>query len=168
CIPSTVKAPRCASNRARHTARTLFPGCRIGRSFDEMPPRTRPRWRPCRAVISSSSVCASPWRRTPSTMPSSVHSILFLRKLQILRAVALGIVLPAFAHFHVQEQMHLLFDRLFDLLARLHRNRLDHPPALAQHDLPLALALDKNRLFDPHRTVAQLFPRIGLDRRLIG
>src|SRR5436190_20938951 len=43
---------------------------------DPPPPRTRPRWRPCARVITSRMTFASPWRRAPSTMPSSVQSII--------------------------------------------------------------------------------------------
>src|SRR3954447_4078834 len=38
------------------------------------PPRTSPRWRPCARVITSRMAFASPCRRVPSTMPSSVQS----------------------------------------------------------------------------------------------
>src|ERR1700741_1873295 len=39
------------------------------------PPRTSPRWRPCVRVRSSTMAEDSPCRRTPNTMPSSVHSM---------------------------------------------------------------------------------------------
>ncbi len=79
----------------------------------------------------------------------------------------LGVVAPALAHLHEQEQVHLL-DDLGDLLARLGADRLDGRAALAEHDLALALALDIDRLLDAHRAVAQFLPAVGLDRRLIG
>ena len=60
--------------RARPRARVL-PGCSTGRSREPPPPRTRPRWRPWSRVITSRMALASPWRRVPSTMPSSVHSM---------------------------------------------------------------------------------------------
>ena len=53
----------------------LLPGCSSGRIRDPAPPRTRPRWRPCSRVNSSTMAEDSPCRRTPSTMPSSVHSM---------------------------------------------------------------------------------------------
>src|SRR5581483_2855635 len=55
----------------------LLPGCRIGLSREEKPPRTRPRCRPCARVISSRMPLVSPWRLTPSTMPSSVQCMMF-------------------------------------------------------------------------------------------
>src|ERR1700693_823866 len=93
----------------------------------DAPPRMRPRWRPCPAVMSSTIALVSPWRREPNTIASSVHSISFtsldespLRKLQSYRAIALRVVLPVLAHLHVQEQVHRLLDGGGDLLARLH------------------------------------------------
>src|SRR5262249_14388828 len=73
--PSPVYAQRLTPARPRHTAVTLLPGCSKGRIRDEAPPRTRPRWRPCSRVKSSTMAEDSPCRRTPSTMPSSVHSM---------------------------------------------------------------------------------------------
>ena len=47
-------------------------------------------------------------------------------------------------------------------------DRLDGLAALAEHDLPLALALDEDRLLDAHRAVLALLPLVGLDRRVVG
>ena len=54
---------------------TLLPGCSSGRIRLPAPPRTRPRCRPWLRVSSSTMAEDSPCRRTPSTMPSSVHSM---------------------------------------------------------------------------------------------
>src|SRR5205823_4063949 len=163
-------------------------GCRIGRRRDPAPPRTRPRWRPCSRVISSAIALASPWRRTPSTMPSSVHSMVAVRplfatwklvserlrfgpllswKLQSHGAVAFRIVSPAFAHLHKQKQMHRLLDDLGDFAPRIGTDGLDGATAFAEQDFTLAFAFDKDRLFDPNRPVFALLPLIGLDSRLI-
>jgi hypothetical protein len=53
----------------------LLPGCSIGRIRLLEPPRTRPRCRPWLRVRSSTMAEDSPCRRTPSTIPSSVHSM---------------------------------------------------------------------------------------------
>ena len=71
-------SPRCSSSRARQ----VTPATAVARLQHRphpragAPPRTRPRWRPwlARQHFGDGRV-ASPCRRTPSTMPSSVHSI---------------------------------------------------------------------------------------------
>src|SRR3982074_1686173 len=63
--------------------------------------------------------------------------------------------------------MHGNADNLRDLLARIRTDRLDGGAALAEHDLALALALDKDRLLDPNRLVLALGPAIGLDGGLV-
>src|SRR6202050_2248336 len=55
-----------------------------------------------------------------------------------------------------------------DVLARGRADRLDRAPALAEHDLAMALAGDEDRLLDAGRAVGQVLPAVGLDRRLIG
>src|SRR6476646_10111559 len=73
-----------------------------------------------------------------------------LREFQSHLAVALGVVAPAFADLHEQEQMDRLLENLADFAARLGADGLDALAALAQHDLALALALHIDRLFDSH------------------
>ena len=79
--PRAAACPRSRNSRdARRAAPatprvTLLPGCSSGRIREPAPPRTRPRWRPCSRVSSSTMAEDSPCRRTPSTMPSSVHSM---------------------------------------------------------------------------------------------
>ncbi len=63
--------------------------------------------------------------------------------------------------------MHGYPDNLRNFLARLRADRLDGGAALAKHDLALAFALDKNRLFDADGFVLALGPAVGLDGRLI-
>ena len=57
---------------------------------------------------------------------------------------------------------------LGDFAPRRLADRLDGLPALADHDLALAFALDINRLLDADFAAAQFLPRLGLDRGLIG
>src|SRR5882672_2055071 len=54
-------------------ALTRLPTCNTGLWRVPEPPRTRPRWRPCSCVISSTTALVSPWRRVPSTTPISAH-----------------------------------------------------------------------------------------------
>src|SRR5665647_3397126 len=82
-------------------------------------------------------------------------------------AVAVGIVAPVFAHLDEQEQMHGHAHDLGQFLARLRADRLDGGAALAEHDLALAFALDKDRLLDTDRFVLALGPAVGLDGGLI-
>src|SRR6516162_1862525 len=149
------------------------------------PSRTSPRWRPCARVINSRMMLVSPWRLTPSTVPSSIHSMariyiifahahstgqsgaLFVRKSQAHGAVALRIVHPPFPHFDVKKKMHGLLDNTRDLGPRRGADRLDALAALAKHDLALALAGDKDGLLNAHRTVLELLPRFGLHHGLI-
>src|SRR5262245_61791254 len=129
----------------------------------------------------------------PSTMPSSLHCIassrfrssqtlavlsdaahyartsaLFLRKFEPHFAVTLGVLAPTLAHLHEQEQMHGSLDHGGDLTPGVGTDRLDGLPALAEHDLALAFALDIDRLLDPDRAVLALRPGIGLDGGLVG
>src|SRR4029077_16730832 len=166
-----------------------LPGCSTACNRVPAPPRTRPRWRPCARVSSSRMALASPWRRMPSTMPSSLHCIasvpipkfadvlaahyartsaLFLRKFEPHFAVALGVLAPAFAHLHEQEEMHGSLDHGGELAPGFGADRLDGLPALAEHDLALAFALDIDRLLDPDRAVLALRPRVGLAGGFIG
>src|SRR5207302_7220029 len=82
-------------------------------------------------------------------------------------AIALGVVAPVLAHLDEEKEVHRPLQGLAKLLARVGANRLDRGATLAEHDLALALALDKDRLLDPHRTVLALGPARGLDRRLV-
>src|SRR3954471_4978515 len=63
--------------------------------------------------------------------------------------------------------MHCRAGDFRELLARLRTDRLDGGAGLAEHDLALAVALDKDRLLDADRTVLALGPAVGLDRGLI-
>src|ERR1700722_19892996 len=60
--------------------------------------------------------------------------------------------------------MHGLLDELGDFLARIRPDRFDGGAGLAEHDLALALALDKNRLLDANGLVLSFGPALGLDR----
>src|SRR5690606_4757899 len=66
-------SPRCSSSRARQVTSTELPGWSTGCMVRERPPRTMPRCRPRPRVITSAITDVSPWRRTPSTMASSLH-----------------------------------------------------------------------------------------------
>src|SRR5467141_4700505 len=92
---------------------------------------------------------------------------LFLRELKSHFTVAVGVVAPVFAHLHEQEQMHGHADDLSDFLARIRADRLDGGAALAEHDLALAFALDKNRLLDAVLFVLAFGPPVGFDGGLI-
>src|SRR5690242_2833356 len=82
-------------------------------------------------------------------------------------AVAIGIFTPILAHLDEQEEMNGLANDIGQLLARFRANCLDRCTALAEHDLPLAFALDENRLLDADRFVLALGPAIGLNSGLI-
>src|SRR5947207_5407280 len=185
---SIRKFPRCSSRRARHVARTMFPGCSTGRKRRERPPRTRPRDRPCVNVSISTMALVSPWRLTARTIPSSFHSILrdepvFLQTVNIGRgefwralpsiqqshgAQALGILGPILANLDEQEQMHAALERLFEIEPRRLAEQLDGLAALAEDDLALAFTLDIDHLIDTDRSILALLPIFGLDRRSIG
>src|SRR5262249_14796806 len=64
-------------------------------------------------------------------------------------------------------QVHRSLDHVRDVAPRIGADRLDALTALTEHDLTLALALDVDRLLDSSRSVLELLPDIGLDRRLI-
>src|SRR5271169_3498444 len=97
--------------------------------------------------------------------PGMTHSL--PRKLQSHLAVTFRIIAPPLAHFDEEEEVHRLFDRSRDFGARRGSNGLDGLPALAEHDLALAFALDIDRLFDTDGAVPQLLPYLGLDRRVV-
>ncbi len=59
-------------------------------------------------------------------------------------------------------------DHLGDVRAGGHGNLLDGRALGAEHDLPLALALDIDRLLDADAAVLQLLPVGGLDRQSVG
>jgi hypothetical protein len=73
---STVKLPIWSSSRADQAASSCAPGCRIGASRREAPPRTTPRCRPWPSVNSSTMAALSPCRRTLRSVPSSRHPIM--------------------------------------------------------------------------------------------
>src|SRR6185312_14525745 len=97
----------------------------------------------------------------------SYFLVLFPGELQPHLAIAVGIVAPILAYFHEQEQMHGNAQDFSDLLARIRADRLDCGATLAEYDLTLAFALDKDGLFDADRMVLALGPAIGLDGGLI-
>src|SRR3954471_7031378 len=82
-----------------------------------------------------------------------LHRGLVLREFQSHLTIALGVVAPAFAHLHEQEQMDRLLENLADIAPRLGSDGLDALAAFAQHDLALALALHIDRLLDSHGAV---------------
>src|SRR5215207_7507880 len=90
------------------------------------------------------------------------------RELQPHLAVALRIVAPVLAHLDEQEEVDLGLGDLGDVAARRLADRLDGLAALAKHDLPLAFALDEDRLLDAHRAVLARLPLVGFDRRAVG
>ena len=74
CAARRAKWPRCSASRAFHAASTWLPVCSTGRSLRERPPCTRPRWRPCARVKSSSTAAGLAVRPardriTPSSRP---------------------------------------------------------------------------------------------------
>src|ERR1019366_7591391 len=81
--------------------------------------------------------------------------------------VAVGVVAPVFAHLDEQEQVHGYTNNFGDLFPRIRADRLDGGAALAEHDLALAFALDKNRLLDADRFILALGAAVGLDGGLI-
>src|SRR5258708_39108991 len=83
-------------------------------------------------------------------------------------AIAFRVVPPGFALLDDQDLVHGLLGDAGNLAPRFRADRLDGLPALPQHDLPLARALDIDRLLDAHGAVLELLPRIGFDHRLIG
>src|SRR5215471_9078445 len=93
---------------------------------------------------------------------------LFLRELEAHVTVAVGIVTPVFAHLDEQEQVHRSTHDVSDLLARIRADRLDGRPALAEHDLALAFALDKDGLLDANGMILALGPAVGFDGGLVG
>src|ERR1700729_38030 len=64
------------------------------------------------------------------------------------RPVALRVVEPFLANFHMQEEMHGGAMGFGNVLTRRRADRLDRSSALAEHDLAVALAADKDRLLD--------------------
>src|SRR4029079_6465509 len=106
------------------------------------------------------------WESFKSTAIRGVRR-LFLRKFQPHRAIALGVLAPALAHLHEQEQVHLGLGCLGYVLARRRADRLDALATFAEHDFALALALDVDRLLDPYLAVAQLLPLLGFHRGLV-
>src|SRR5437588_5486693 len=145
------------------------------------PPRTRPRCRPWPCVINSRITLVSPWRLTPSTMPSSTHSMiayyiffdrdgstlcspsvtLLLGEFEPHCAVAFRVVGPSFPHLDVEKKMHRLFDRHGDFRARRSPDRLERLAAFAEDDFALALALYIECLLNAHRAILELFPDLG-------
>src|ERR1700722_2049758 len=91
-----------------------------------------------------------------------------LREVQPHRPVALRVVKPFLAHFHMQEEMHRRAMSFADVLTRRGADRLDRAAPLAEHDLAMALAADEDRLLDAGGAVGLFLPLLGLDCRLIG
>src|SRR5215471_3641588 len=99
----------------------------------------------------------------PMSGSTGQSELLFVRKLQAHRAIALRIVHPAFAHLDVKKKMHGLLNRRGDLGPRRGADRLDGLAALAEHDLALALAGDIDGLLNADRAVLELLPNFGLN-----
>src|SRR3954469_18346740 len=97
----------------------------------------------------------------------SYSLLLFSRKFQAHFPVTIGIVTPVLAHLDEQKKVHGDAHDLGDFLPRIRTDRLDGGAAFSEHDLALALALDKDRLLDADRLVLAFGPAIGLDRGLI-
>src|ERR1700743_2214953 len=119
-------------------------------------PRTRPK-----ARRGSATRRAGFQTGTRFSGGSWLCRFLFFGKLQSHFPVAVGIVSPILAHFDEQKQMHGNAEDIGQLLAGFRPDRLDGGTALPQHDLALALALDKDGLLDPHRLVLALGPAVG-------
>ena len=64
--------------------------------------------------------------------------------------------------------MHARLRRLGDVVAGGLADRFDGGASLAEHDLPLALALDEDGLLDADGAVLLLHPAVGLDRGAVG
>src|SRR2546423_9273572 len=103
---------------------------------EPLPPRTNPRWRPCARVITSRMAFASPWRRAPSTMPSSVQSIVHSNQHDLIRkpvstfrdhaltaSAALGFLRHHTTRFVVGDKAAIVV-RLFLLLLRAGMDRI--------------------------------------------
>src|SRR5690606_7077867 len=86
-----------------------------------------------------------------------------LREVQPHLAIALRIVGPILANFHIKEQVNLVAEELGQLLSSLHRDLLDGSAILAEDDLTLAFPLHEDDLLDPHRTIASVLPTRRLD-----
>ncbi len=85
---SPARSHSCRDARRAGPARspwTELPACSTGRCVRERPPRTRPRCRPWRSVISSTIRLVSPCRRVPMMIPSSLQSIGILAQIRALR-----------------------------------------------------------------------------------
>src|SRR5262249_45090628 len=143
-----------------------LPGCSTGRSREEVPAPHQAEMTAVRAGHQLEDGIALPVALHPEhdAFIGPLHRwlSLLLRKLEPHSTVPLGIVAPALAYLHEQEQVHGGFDHVGDLAPRLGADRLDGGSALAEHDLPLALALNVDRLLDPGRAILELLPLIGL------
>ena len=91
-----------------------------------------------------------------------------LGKVEAHLAVALGVLGPALAHLDEEKEVHGNARHLADLGAGGRADLLDGLPLGAEHDLPLALALDIDGLLDADAAVGELLPVGGLDRKRIG
>src|SRR5262245_55025629 len=127
---------RCRPLPARSTDSTGRPGCACW-------------WR------GGSPLSAAPAARTDASTNATRAGLRaaasLLVEVEPHAAIAFRIIRPAFTHLDEQEQVHRGADDLGDLAPRLGADRLDPLPALAQHDLALALARHIDRLLDPHR-----------------
>src|SRR6266702_4866609 len=95
------------------------------------------------------------------------YSLLLLGEFEPHCAVAFRVVGPSFPHFDVEKKMHRLLDRRGDFGTRGAPDCLERLAAFAEDDFALALALDIEGLLNARRAVLELFPDLGLDRRLI-
>ena len=66
---SPVKWPSCSASLRPPRDLDDIAGCQVGRDLREMPPATKPAWRPCRRVSSVATSPVSPCGRLDSTMP---------------------------------------------------------------------------------------------------
>src|SRR5690606_18549347 len=148
--------------------------------------------RPCDRVMASRMTLDSPCLRVPRMIPSSRHSMpgdltasaaksrkeqyagyrwrirRLVGKFQTHLAVTLRVVAPVLPHLHEQEEMHLLFEHVGDLLAGGFAYGANRAPLFAQNDLLLAIAFHIDHLLDANRAVFLLLPFLGLDMGGIG
>ena len=110
-----VKLPRCSASRARQCSMQRRCPAAAGLDARDLPPRTRPAWRPCSRVSTSRMVPVSPCGRDDRTMASSVHVHLHAARTRHRscgifetrsRSIMFAVLRPVLAHLDEQEQMH--------------------------------------------------------------